>query len=168
MKENDHDQDPDDLDEEKLKALMNEKAPLKLGYKLGFILHPNFSVHILLTFIINLIVGGVVVGLYAAFYPIILVDTLIAFVIGMILYTTMEIIIKMLLIAFLWKLVIQTFGLLFFILNVGLFYIMDIMIEPIHFLYDASNIFVYTLSFMLVRLLFSTYVRRSRWIQGGR
>ncbi len=167
MKKHDQDQDPNDLDEEKLKQILSEKTPLKIGYHFGYILHPNFGMHILLTFLLNLLVGGVVTGLFIAVYPIIHIENLTAFFFGIILFTMMELVIKMIMIAYLWRIIIQTFGLLFFILNVGLFYVMDLMIEPIHFLYDASNIFVFTLSFMVVRLLFSLYIRKSQFIQGG-
>jgi hypothetical protein len=169
---NDHDdrnQKDDELTEEELRQLLEDARKvhhLKAGYDIGFILHRNFGYHILFTLIINLLVGGIIVGITSRFYPLIGV-TWPGLVLGLVLYTLMELIIKILLIRFLLKPIIYSFGLIFYVLNVVLFWITDVIVDGFDFKLKIENIFIFTIFFMLLRLLFSTYVRKAAWIQKG-
>src|SRR5690606_874088 len=142
----------DDQKKKQINILSIEKGT-SIGYQLGFILHDNFSLHILLTLIVNLLSSAVIIGLYSTFYKVIEVHSFESFFIGLILYTVMEIIIKLILIRFAWKILIQTFGFIFFILNLTLFFIVSLLVPGFTFLRNPSNIFIYTLSFMAFRLL---------------
>src|SRR5690554_795559 len=95
--------------------ISHSKNPLKLGYQLGFILHQNFSVHVLLTVMINLLVSAIIIGIFSIFYPILAVYSWQSFMIGILFYSLMELSVKILLIRFMWKVIIQSFGLVLFI-----------------------------------------------------
>lgn len=164
---NDKDNRPDRDNDEEISDVLNTRNPYRVGYQLGFILHHNFSMHVLLTLVINLICGAVVIGFLGVILPVVEVYSIVGFVIAMILYTLMELIIKLLMIRFIWKIVIQSFGLLFFVANVSLFYVVELSVEDFTFLHEPSNIFTFTIIFMIVRLLFTSYVRKARWIQKG-
>lgn len=164
---NDKDNKPNRDADEEISDVLNAKNPYKVGYQLGFILHKHFSMHVLLTLVINLTCGAIVIGLLGIMHPVVQVYSIVGFVIAMVLYTLMELVVKLLMIRFIWKIVIQSFGLLFFIVNVSLFFIVELSVENFTFLYEPSNIFIFTLVFMMTRLLFTTYVRKARWIQKG-
>lgn len=169
---NDHnndDHDKNDLTEEEIRKLIDESKQvnqLKLGYDFGFILHKNFGYHVLFTLIVNLLSSSILIGITSQIYPLMDV-TLIGFLVGMFLYSLMELVIKILLIRYLIKPIIYSFGLILYILNVTLFWLSDLMVDRFDFLLHVENIFIFTLGFMLLRFIFTTYVRKAKWIQKG-
>ncbi len=169
---NDHNNDDhnqDEFTEEEIRKLIEDSKQVnefKVGYNIGFILHKNFGYHILLTLIINLLASSILIGLTSQIYPLIDI-TLIGFLIGMCLYTVMELIVKILLIRFFLKSIIYSFGLILYVVNVTLFWLGDFMVDRFDFKPHVENIFLYTVGFMLIRFVFSTYVRKAEWIQKG-
>src|SRR5690606_17995066 len=161
---NQKEQDPQNDNKE---PKLNQKRLLSVGYKLGFMLHDNFSVHVLLTLIVNLLSSAAVIGIFSAFAPVVKVDNSWTFLIAMIFYSLMELMIKILVIRFFWKMIIQSFGLPFYIINILLFFLTTILVPEFSFLTDPQNIFIFTLAFMILRLLLSTYIRKSRLFQKG-
>lgn len=157
--------DPNKKEDNKDKIIRKKKAII--GYQLGLILHMNFGYHVLLLTIINFLVGGIVVGLSSRFYPIIQFESIESFVVAMLLFTSIEVFIKGLMVRYLYRFVLMTFGLMFYLSNLLSFYLVDLSISQISFLYNGSNIFAFTFIFMMIRLLFTTYVRKSKWIQKG-
>lgn len=157
-------------DPKQTKATKDKKRRQKsafMHYQLGLVLHLNFSVHIFLLTVVNILVGGIVVGLTSRFFPIISVETIEAFFIATMLFTLLEVFIKGIMVRYLYKFVLMTFGIMFYLTNLLSFWIIDLSISQITFLYNGTNIFTFTFIFMMIRLLFTTYVRKSKWIQGG-
>ena len=160
---NQNEQDPNNNKEPKI----NEKRLVSVGYKLGFMLHDNFSIHVVYTLIINLLSSAAVIGIFSAFSPVVKVDNIWTFLIAMIFYSLMELMIKILVIRFFFKMIIQSFGLPFYIINLVLFFLTTLLVPEFSFLTDPQNIFIFTLGLMVLRLLLSTYTRKSRLFQKG-
>lgn len=169
---NDHnndDHDKDDITEEEIRKLIDESKQvnqMKLGYDFGFILHKNFGYHVLFTLIVNLLASSILIGLTSQFYPLMDV-TLVGFLVGIFLYSMMELVIKIILIRYLIKPIIYSFGLILYVVNVTLFWLSDLMVDRFDFLLHVENIFIFTFGFMLFRFIFTTYVRKAQWIQKG-
>lgn len=152
---NDHDKDLEEL-EKPIKAKDNKR----IGLLFGFYLHDNFGIHILLTTIINLIVGGVVVGLSGITYKVVEINSLVAYIFVFLFFTLLEVSIKTLLIRFIWKIIIQSLGLILFIVNVLFFLLIEKMVNNFSFLNNPSNIFIFTTFFMAFRILLISAFRR--------
>ncbi|WP_025724916.1 hypothetical protein [Acholeplasma granularum] len=138
-----------------------------IRFKLGLTLHKNFYIHLMILLLTNLIVGAIVIGLSSRLYPLLSIVSIKSFIIVISLFTIFEVVSKLIMVRFLYKLIFITFGLLFFIFNALSFHLVSLMITDFSFLYDGNNVFIFTISFMLIRLLFTTYIRKSKWIQGG-
>jgi hypothetical protein len=145
----------------------NKKRKLLLHYQLGMILHLNFGMHILLLLIVNFFLGGITYGLSSRFYPIISLDSIEAFIVAIVLFTLIEVFIKGLMVRYLYTYVLMSFGVMFYLSNLLAFWLVDLTIAQVSFLYDSANIFIFTFIFMMIRILFTKYVRGSKWIQGG-
>ena len=146
---NDHDKDLEELEK-----LIKAKDNKRIGLLFGFYLHDNFGIHILLTTIINLIVGGVVVGLSGITYKVVEINSLVAYIFVFLFFTLLEVSIKTLLIRFIWKIIIQSLGLILFIVNVLFFLLIEKMVN------NPSNIFIFTTFFMAFRILLISAFRR--------
>jgi len=168
MNNNENHENNEDKELEQFKQALNEKNNKKIGLILGFYLHENFGLHILFTIIINLISSGVIIGLSSVSYKIVEVNSLIAFFLGMLFYSLLEVAIKTLLIRYIWKTIIRTFGLIFFIVNVLFFYLSSLLIKEFNFLNNISNIFIFTLLFMIFRILLTTVFKRINIPIGGK
>lgn len=161
----------DDNDEKKIKEeiekLIKEEGLKTNGYKMGYFLHDKFSLHILLTILVNLFSFGIVMGFSKQLFKIADIYSIQAFIIVIIMYSLFETSIKILSISLFYKFIIQTFGLIFLCINLFLFWIITLMVNDFTFLNNPLNILTFTILFMMVRTLFTTYVRKSNWIQGG-
>ena len=134
-----------------------------IHYKLGLALHRKFYMHLLILVIINLLVVSIVIGISSQLYPLVKVNSIGVFLLGIVLFTFIEVLSKILMVRFLYGLVILTFGLLFFIIN-AMSFLFDINFYKIyHFLYEETYLF--TLIFMMVRLLFQP--KKIQWIKGA-
>lgn len=139
-----------------------------MSYQLGVVLHLNFGIHILLLTIINILVMGILIGLSSRFYPLVKLESLQTFIIVALLFTFIEVFIKGIMVRYLYRFILITFGIMFYLSNLLTFWLVDLSVPQISFLYEGTNIFTFTLLFMVIRLLFTTYVRKSKWIQGGK
>lgn len=138
-----------------------------IHYQLGFVVHLNFVMHIVLLTIINFLVAGIVIGITSQFHPIVKFENFSVFMIAILLYTALEVFMKGVVVRYLYKIILLTFGVLFYLVNLVSFWIVNLSLKQISFLNDGTNIFTFTLLFMVVRMLFTTYVRKTKWIQGG-
>ncbi|MFA5691971.1 MAG: phage holin family protein [Acholeplasmataceae bacterium] len=157
----------EEKDLEELKKALKNDDDKKIGLLLGFYLHENFSIHILLTIIINLISGGVIIGLSSVTYKIVEVNSYIAFFLAFLFYSLLEISIKTLLIRFIWKIILQSLGLIFFVVNIVFFYITSLLVDNFSFYNNLSNIFIFTIIFMVFRMLLTTVIKRINIPLGG-
>lgn len=162
-----NDNDDKDLQEE-LEKLLKEEGMKTNGYKMGYFLHKNFSTHILLTILVNLFSFGIVMGFSKEFLKIADIYSIQAFIIVVIMYSLFETTLKILAISLFFKVVIKTFGLLFLFINISLFWVINLMVHDFTFLTHPFNIFTFTILFMMIRTLFTVYVRKTKWIQGGK
>src|SRR5690554_4193212 len=160
--------DKNEKDLEELKKILKNDDNKKIGLLLGFYLHENFSIHILLTIVINLISGGVIIGLSNISYKIIEVNSYIAFFIAFLFYSLLEISIKTLLIRFIWKIIIQSLGLIFFVINIVFFFIVSLLVDNFSFFNNLSNILIFTIIFMIFRILLTTVIKRINIPLGGK
>src|SRR5690606_4407063 len=99
----------------------------------------NFGYHVLFTLIVNLLSSSILIGLTSQIYPLIDI-TLVGFFVGMFLYTLMELIIKIIMIRFLLKPIIYSFGLILYIVNVTLFWLTDLMVDRFDYELHVENI----------------------------
>ena len=108
--------DPNKSEENQKKNVRKKKR--FIHYQLGMILHQNFSYHVLLLGIVNVLVGGIVVGLTSRFYPVVSFQTIESYFIVIILFTLIEVFIKGLMVRYLYRFVLMTFGLMLFLGNI--------------------------------------------------
>ncbi|VEU83100.1 phage holin family protein [Acholeplasma hippikon] len=160
-----NDNDNKDIIDEIDKAL--EDREKKRTYKLGYFLHNNFSIHILLTVIVNLFSFGIVMGFSKEFFEIADISSIQGFFLVVVMYSLFETTIKMLTISLFYKVVIHTLGIIFLVINMVLFWIISLIVHDFTFFNNPLNIFTFTILFMIVRTLFTVYVRKTKWIQGG-
>lgn len=151
-------------------ANKDPKARKELIKMFGFILHPNFGIYGLIMLIINMLTAALIIGFSNLISPIIEV-TIIGFLLGILLYTLIELTIKLLLLRFLLKQVIYSLGSIFYILYVGIFYLVSIIVPNPGFVFPTTeNLFVFVVIFIIVRMAFSTLIRKNIFIQkiGGK
>ncbi|CDR30121.1 Uncharacterised protein [Acholeplasma oculi] len=166
MKQDNDDQNSNQPNEEKIKQII-KKGPFLYAYMLGVVLHREFSKHILILTITNFAVATILVGLTSRFYPIIGFQDVVSFIIFFILSTLVEIFIKLSLFLLIHRIQPYLLIVVFFLVNVSVFLLVDLMMPQVSFLFEATNILSFTVLFMLIRLLFTMYIRRAHWIQGG-
>lgn len=167
MKKNNNGEDLIKLIDE---ASSNPNARRNVMQMFGFILHPVFSIYIIIYLILNFLSSSIVIGFSTIGSPIIDI-TIVGFFIGIILYTLIEIPIKLLLLRYFIKQVIYSFGLLLYLVYIGVNFLISIIIPSGEFSFTSSgNLFLYTLFFMIIRFILSRLVLRTNWIQqlGGR
>jgi len=151
---------------EQLEKLSKEANSSGVAFRLGFLLHRSFGMHILITYLINLLCAGIVIGFSRALYLIVEVYSFEAFFFAITLFTLIETAFKLISLRYIFKIVVQSLGLVFYITNLIIFWIVSQMVPDFTFLLDPANIFVFTIIFMMIRTLFTTYIRKIKWIQG--
>lgn len=166
MKQDNDDQNSNQPNEEKIKQII-KKGPFLYAYMLGVVLHREFSKHVFILTITNFAVATILVGLTARFYPIIEFLDVTAFIIFFALATLIEVFLKLSLFLLIHRIQPYLLIVVFFLVNVSVFLLVDLMMPQVSFLFEATNILSFTVLFMLLRLLFTTYIRRAHWIQGG-
>lgn len=157
--------DPNDLMKLIEDANRDPKARKELINIFGFIIHKNFGIYILISLIINILSVALIIGFSSLISPVIEV-TIIGLLFGMFLYTLIEITVKLLFLRFMLKQIIYSLGTIFYLLYVGLFYLVSIIVPNPGFMFlSTSNLFIFTIIFIIVRMIFSTIVKRNTTIQ---
>jgi hypothetical protein len=64
------------------------------------------------------------------------------------------------------KYIVRSFGFIFFIYNVAIFFVVSLMVNDFDFLIDPLNVVFFTIAFTVLRSILNVYVRKSRFIQG--
>lgn len=163
---NNNDNDDKDLLDEIEKELKANKVKGSI-YKFGYFLHDNFSLHILLTVIVNLLSFGIVMGFAKEYLRIADIYSYQGFFVVVVMYSLFETTLKILAMSLFLKIVIRSFGSLFLVINMLLFWIISLLVVDFTFFVNPFNIVTFTILFTIIRTLFTLYVRTSKWIQGG-
>lgn len=159
------DKDPNKLSEEEIKAILEElkkqkKASKNLSVTLGFLLHKNYVIHMLLSLAINTLIFAVVLGLAIGIKMPIVTMTLPGFLFAVVMLTLIENFVKILLFKYVTRLMIFSMGLLSVTVQILVLYIIDlILIEGFHFM-GVDRLIVFAFTFSFLRLVISIYLRR--------
>lgn len=134
----------------------------QIRLKINFMLHPKFSVHILLSIVLNVLASAVIIGFsYGINMPVLLI-TPIGYITAILLYTLAENTIKIIVYRYLMKYVLMTFGLISYIIHVLLFFTVD-RIYGVAFLFTGvEELLVFTLFFSVIRYILTHYYQRYR------
>lgn len=159
------DKDPNKLSEEELKAIFEQikkqkKANKNLSVALGFMLHKNYVIHMLLSLAINLLIFAVVLGLAIGLDAPLVDMTLIGFIFAVILLTLIENFVKILLFKYITRIMIFSMGLMSVMVQIIILYAIDLVLtEGFHFI-SLERLMIFAFSFSLLRLVISIYLRR--------
>lgn len=159
------DKDPNKLSEEELKAIFEQikkqkKANKNLSVALGFMLHKNYVIHMLLSLTINLLIFAVVLGLAIGIDAPLVDMTLIGFIFAVILLTLFENFVKILLFKYITRIMIFSMGLMSVMVQIIILYVIDLILtEGFHFI-SLERLMIFAFSFSLLRLVISIYLRR--------
>jgi hypothetical protein len=159
------DKDPNKLSEEELKAIFEQikkqkKANKNLSVALGFMLHKNYVIHMLLSLTINLLIFAVVLGLAIGLDAPLVDMTLTGFIFAVILLTLFENFVKILLFKYITRIMIFSMGLMSVMVQIMILYAIDLILtEGFHFI-SLERLMIFAFSFSLLRLVISIYLRR--------
>jgi len=156
--------DPKKDPEEELKKLMEElenyKNKRNSSLNLAFLLHKNYVIHIILSFIVNLTMAASVIGIALSFeYDIVQMEP-IGFVIAVVLLTMVENMIKIILFKYMLKLMIYSLGLLSWLINFISWYAISLLMNTGFRFLSVLDLMVYTTIFIFLRFIASVYIRR--------
>jgi hypothetical protein len=160
------DQKPDKdqkKDEEELKALIealkNQQGPKRVAIPMGFLLHRNFMVHMILSFVVNYILSAGVFGLLSGLGFSVLNMTFVGYILGILLFTLSENFVKILMFKYMAKLMLYSMGLLSITVQIIIFYVVDLLlIEGFHFI-TVEGLILFAFIFTFLRLILSVYIR---------
>jgi hypothetical protein len=157
------DKDPNQLDEEEIKALLealkNKQGPKRVAIPLGFLLHRNFMVHMALSFGVNYLLSAGVFGLLIGLGMNVLDMTFVGYVLAILLFTLAENFVKILMFKYMTKLMLYSMGLLSIMVQIIIFYAVDLLlIEGFHFI-TVEGLILFAFMFTLLRLVLSVYIR---------
>jgi hypothetical protein len=160
------DQKPDKdqkKDEEELKALIealkNQQGPKRVAIPMGFLLHRNFMVHMILSFLVNYILSAGVFGLLSGLGFSVLNMTFVGYILGILLFTLSENFVKILMFKYMAKLMLYSMGLLSITVQIIIFYVVDLLlIEGFHFI-TVEGLILFAFIFTFLRLILSVYIR---------
>ncbi|MBE0701321.1 MAG: phage holin family protein [Acholeplasmataceae bacterium] len=148
-----------------LEKLSKEKKPHKVSFAFGFLLHPNYMIHLLLSFIINLLLGAVIIG-FADFMkqPIIQFE-IIGFIIAMGMLTLVENFIKILMFKYMTRAMLLSMGLISVFVQTLILYGVGQITIGFHF-NGVEQIIIFAILLSFLRLILSSYLRK--WLMNNR
>ena len=153
----------EELEEELISLLEKDedhkKKSLRLFFNLG--LHPNFLIHSLLIILINGLTLSAVMGLIGMGN----INDLGYYLGSIIIFSILESFIKILVLRFIPRILITSFGLINIIYLTPLFYLVINVIGKVSFDTFWESIIIF-LSFLVLRLFFTHYVKKISY--GGR
>ena len=154
--------DPNKLTEEELLQLLEElkkrKKSKRVSVTLGFMLHKNYVIHMILSLSVNLLIASVVFGLGIGIKQPFVSMNVLGFLLAIILLTLVENFVKILMFKYLARAMIFSMGLLNVMAQIA---IDMVLIEGFHFL-NIENLIIFAFVFSAFRLVISIYLRK--WI----
>lgn len=178
MNEKKPDKDPNKFTEEELQDLLEElkkkkKTTRNMSVVLGFMLHKNYVIHMILSLAINLLIFAVVLGLAIGINAPLVEMTLPGFIFAVILLTLIENFVKILMFKYLTRIMLMSMGMLSVMVQIIVLYLVDlILVEGFHFI-GIERLIAFAFVFSLLRLIISIYLRRFLYhekvvLMGGR
>jgi hypothetical protein len=158
--------DPNKLTEEELIQLLEElkkrKKSKRVSVTLGFMLHKNYVIHMILSLSVNLLISAVVFGLAIGIGQPFVDMNVLGYVLAMILLTLVENFVKILMFKYLARAMIFSMGLLNVMAQIIILFLIDmLLIEGFHFI-SIENLIIFAFIFSSFRLVISIYLRK--WI----
>lgn len=158
--------DPNKLTEEELLQLLEElkkrKKSKRVSVTLGFMLHKNYVIHMILSLSVNLLIASVVFGLGIGINQPFVSMNVLGFLLAIILLTLVENFVKILMFKYLARAMIFSMGLLNVMAQIIILFAIDmLLVEGFHFLHIESLI-IFAFIFSAFRLVISIYLRK--WI----
>jgi uncharacterized membrane protein YvlD (DUF360 family) len=165
MNQNDNQKDPKKPSEEELLRILEElkkqqeKKPKKVSISLGFLLHRNYLIHLAISLVINLVLFAVIIGFSSSINQPILHINLPGYFLGVILFTFAENFLKLLLFKYFIRFMLLSMGLMSIVVQIMILAIIDQLLIGFDF-GGADHLIVFTFIFSLLRLIFSSYLRK--------
>jgi uncharacterized membrane protein YvlD (DUF360 family) len=152
--------------EEELKAFIdrlrhaNRKKPNRPPLALSFLIHPNYLVHMTLSFVINALVAAVVLGFAASLTePFVRVEPL-GFVLAFGLLTLLDNFFKILLYRYFLKVMLMSMGMISLIVLILILYTVDIVLKTGFTFERVENLIFFAIFFSILRFFIVGYLRR--------
>ncbi|MDO9629917.1 MAG: hypothetical protein Q7I99_08440 [Acholeplasmataceae bacterium] len=168
MNPNDYkdDKDPNKLTEEELLELLEELKKRKkskgVSVTLGFMLHKNYVIHMILSLSINILIAAVVFGLGIGINQPFVNMTVVGFMLAIILLTLVENYVKILMFKYAARAMILSMGLLNVMAQIIIWYAIDmLLVQGFHFI-NIESLIIFAFVFSAFRLVISIYLRK--WI----
>ena len=156
--------DPKKPTEEELLALLEElkrkKGSKGVPLSLGFLLHRNYLIHLLLSFGINFLISAVVLGLAIGIGQPLIDISFIGYVIAITLLTLIENVVKLLLFKYLTRIMILSMGILSVFVQIIILYGVDLIVNPGFAFNGIEHLFIFAFTFSILRVILSNYIRR--------
>lgn len=158
------DKDPNKMTEEELLELLEElkkhKKSKNVSVAFGFMMHKNYMIHLVLSLVINLMIGAVIFGLAIGMNMPLAELNVTGFIIAFILLTFVENFVKILLFKYFARAMILSMGLLSVLVLIIIMFAIDlILIEGFHFK-AIEDLIVFAFAFSIFRLIVSIYIRK--------
>lgn len=144
----------EELDEKDKK--MSQSKTKNITLVLGFLLHPNKAIHLLLTFLLSLVVALSILG-YApfAYYEDFSVLLVVIFV-----FVWMEFGVKTVVLKYFAQAVLYSLGTIFYVFQLLSFYAIDTVFGTVFGFTTLDNLLLFVTIFALMRLIASVYLRK--------
>jgi len=161
---NDNPNDPNKDSKDELERLIKEleaySKKKQTGISYVFLLHKNYVVHIVLSFVVNLLMAATVIGLSIALdYPLVQTDFQ-GFLLAITILTLMENLIKILLFRYALKLVLYSLGTLSWLVQFVLLYVITLIVGQGFTFLTVWDILIFSILFTCMRFILSVYIRR--------
>lgn len=134
------------------------KRPVKYSEtsrgKLAFFLHSNLGLHVIITFMINLISSIIVIGIFELFSKKLLIFTIPSFLIFIAIATLIEVSLLIFVIRYFVLLIYKSFGTIMVLIQGLVFYLAHLLLEDITFVNSLLlSLLYFTVVFLVVKLL---------------
>jgi len=164
MNQNNNNKDPKKPTEEELRALLKDLKNKKNGrgvpLSLGFLLHRNYLIHLLLSLLINFLLSAVVIGLASGINQPLMKISFPGYVLAIVLLTLIENVVKMLMFKYLTRIMILSIGILNVLVQIIILYgISKIVTQGFEF-NGIEQLIVFAFIFSILRVTLSNYIRK--------
>ncbi len=164
MNSNNNKKDPKKPTEEELRTLLEELKKKKNGksvpLSLGFLLHRNYLIHLLLSLLINFLISAVVLGLALGIHQPLIRISFPGYIIAIVLLTLIENLVKMLMFKYLTRLMILSMGILSVFVQIIILYSISLIVYEGFEFNGIEHLIVFAFIFSILRVILSNYIRK--------
>ncbi len=162
--DNKNDKDPKKPTEEELlellKELKNRKNNKRIPLSLGFLLHRNYLIHMILSLIVNFVISAVVLGFAAGIHQPLMSITILGYLLGILMLTVVENFVKILMFKYLLRIMILSLGILSVFVQIIILYGIDLVLQQGFQFNGVESLFIFAFIFSILRVICSNYIRR--------